>query len=1283
MRFGIFYALKYGVTVLKLKHKLAILFFAISFFPALIITVLTYRDYAKTFEKDELGSLNHIANYKATEIKLYFDNVAGNIRSMQSSWCIKENLPIIIKHFNDRASPAFISARKILDERFQPTQETRGLIDIMLVDTNGIVVYGTNREHAHVGGPVGDPGNKAFEEGSKGIYVTDVFPDQDGNKRYRLLISAPYLTSDGALLGVILFEINPDSIFKLTEDFTGLGKTGETLLGMREDDNAIYLNPLRHDPKSAFSKRIRIGSNIAIPIQKAVQGEDGSGYSIDYRGVKVIAAWRYIPSIRWGLVAKIDIAEALKPLDSLKNILVFIFFLLFILCWSISYLIAITLARYHDNLDGLVKERTAQISTLNRNIEFILGATKTGLDIIDPDYNMVYIDPEWQKIYGNPKGKKCYEYFMGRNTACPACGIRKAFETKKPVITEEVLLKEGNRPIQVTTIPYQDAKGNWLVAEINVDISNIKEAEKKIEKYQHHLEELVKERTQQLMESEELFRLLFDEATDGFLVVDTGTRRFKMVNNAICQALGYTKEELLNLRVDDIHPVDALPKVLKEFELQASGAIKLASALPVQRKDRSIFYADVSTTHIIVSGEEYMMGSFRDITERIKTEEILQASETRYRRLFESAKDGILILDAGSGTIVDANPFIKDLLGYPSDELVGKELWEIGTFKDIADSKESFLELQNKGYIRYENLPLQTKDGQTKEVEFVSNRYKVDHVEVLQCNIRDITERRKAEAALTISEANYRAIFESASDAITVRDIESYAIVDANEQACELFCYPKEELLTIPPEKLFSDEDPNSWKYVKPIYEKAASGEPQSVELLLKDKAGRTFWVESHIKRSIIGGSYRILTIAHDISERKDSEDKIRQLNSSIAKANEELKRLALIDAHTGLYNYHYYNSVIDSEFARAQRQDSKLSLIMMDIDYFKSINDVYGHPFGDLILKQFAELLKKTVRLYDTVVRFGGEEFIVIAPGAGDKEAMALGKRIISAVESFNFGDSKNKVKLKISAAVGSYPDDSGIKTSQDFISIADHILGKAKEEGGNRVYSSLDGKSPTSGKLSEKEPSIISLKDKIQKLTARSNQSVAEAIFAFAKTIELKDRYTGEHVDDTMHYAVMIAEKLGLPDHEIEIVKYAAALHDLGKVGIPEAILHKTGKLSEKEIDMIRLHPQIGVDIVRPIHFLHDIIPAMLHHHERWDGSGYPTGLKKESIPLGARIVAVADAYQAMTSDRPYRNALSHEKAKDSLKKGSGTQFDPKIVDIFLAILSSEKKSSGHRKG
>jgi putative nucleotidyltransferase with HDIG domain len=262
------------------------------------------------------------------------------------------------------------------------------------------------------------------------------------------------------------------------------------------------------------------------------------------------------------------------------------------------------------------------------------------------------------------------------------------------------------------------------------------------------------------------------------------------------------------------------------------------------------------------------------------------------------------------------------------------------------------------------------------------------------------------------------------------------------------------------------------------------------------------------------------------------------------------------------------------------------------------------------------------------------------------------------------------------MSLSAVSFPEDRA-KNGMDLVNLADILMNKAKEGGGNRAYSTLDVRSPLSKGMEKisKAVGIKTLKNTINKLNKRSKQGLSESIFAFAKTLELKDHYTGEHVENTVHFAIGVARELNLPKEDVELIKQAAMLHDLGKIGISESILLKKGKLNKKEFDEIKSHPQIGADIIRPIQFLHDLIPFIFYHHERWDGKGYPAGIKGEDIPLGARIIAIADVYQALTSDRPYHQAFSKKAAIDIIKRSSGTQFDPRIVSAFLKVVNKEK--------
>ncbi|MGE5308627.1 MAG: diguanylate cyclase [Deltaproteobacteria bacterium] len=428
------------------------------------------------------------------------------------------------------------------------------------------------------------------------------------------------------------------------------------------------------------------------------------------------------------------------------------------------------------------------------------------------------------------------------------------------------------------------------------------------------------------------------------------------------------------------------------------------------------------------------------------------------------------------------------------------------------------------------------------------------------------------------------------------------------------------------------------------------------------------------VRNPRMGGVEWVIETLEDITERKQAEQEMARLNRELLKTNKRLRELALRDPHTGLYNHRYLEEALDVEITRSRRYEQPLSLIMLDVDYFKSINDVYGHPFGDLILQQLAQQLKKLVRRYDIVGRYGGEEFVIISPGVDRFQTIIQAQRILDEIGLYSFGNKTHEVRIKLSMAVVSYPEEK-IAAPMDLVDLADMIMDKAKEDGGNRVYSSFDVKGRLAVKRRKRPENVVSLRHKLGKVTKQANQSLVESIFAFAKTIEIKDHYTGEHVERTVEYATRLARMLGYPSEMIDAVKQAAILHDLGKIGISDHILLKDSKLSAEEYDEIKKHPQIAADILRPIKFLHKIIPFILYHHERWDGKGYPAGLKGENIPAGARIISVADVYQALTSNRPYRKAFSRDEAIKILRDGAGSQFDPKIVRIFLKLLKTKK--------
>lgn len=695
-------------------------------------------------------------------------------------------------------------------------------------------------------------------------------------------------------------------------------------------------------------------------------------------------------------------------------------------------------------------------------------------------------------------------------------------------------------------------------------------------------------------------------------------------------------------------------------------------------------------------------------------EKILKITKENFELLFKLVPVAIFTIDKEM-RVTTWNKKAEEITGYSAGEMTGKEC---AVFMEESCRKQCVLSLgAPENPILARECTLKRKDGQLRTVlksadilrdengvvlggiesfEDITERKRLEErlrdsrAELeIRVNVRtaelsksnellhqEITRRGKTDEALRQSERFLSNIFFSIQDGISILD-RDFNIIRVNQAMEKWYAHA----MPLVGKKCY--EAYHCRNSICTVCPTAETLKTKDVAYELVPKRGPegkiTGWLDlysfPHFDQET-GELQGVIEYVRDISARKSIEEKIEKLNKELLKSNRILKQLSLTDSHTGLYNHRFLSHIIDSEFHRAKRFATPLTVIMLDIDYFKSINDVYGHQFGDLILKQLARQLKKMVRKYDIVIRFGGEEFIIVSPGIDRTHGVNMAQRLLNALNLYNFGDSEHSVKLKLSLAVVSYPEDSANR-GMGLINLVDQILNKAKDSGGDRVYSSLDTKKETiaSAAQDQQASDVTVLKGKIDKLTKRANQSIVEAIFAFAKTIELKDHYTGEHVEDTVHYATEIARALNLSKQDIELIRQASILHDLGKIGISENILLKRAKLTKKEFEEIKRHPQIGADIIRPIQFLHKLIPFIFYHHERWDGLGYPSGTKAEEIPLGARIIALADTYQALTSDRPYRKAYSKNQAIKIIKKASGIQFDPKIVSTFLKVLEEDK--------
>ena len=377
-------------------------------------------------------------------------------------------------------------------------------------------------------------------------------------------------------------------------------------------------------------------------------------------------------------------------------------------------------------------------------------------------------------------------------------------------------------------------------------------------------------------------------------------------------------------------------------------------------------------------------------------------------------------------------------------------------------------------------------------------------------------------------------------------------------------------------------------------------------------------------------------------------------------------------DRLTGVANRETLLAMLATEVDRAGRHYKPLSVAFIDIDRFKPINDTHGHNSGDAVLRQVAEILAGSIRASDTFGRYGGEEFMLILPETLPEEAVGLAEELRTLVMSQHFTIARNQtIKATISIGISG---GRGSELQLDMlVDRADAAMYAAKSLGRNRVYlyRELDEES-----LVRRAP--ISPEHQAQ-ATAIGQWANDTATQALASVLAPQPQHRGRPSDMIASLATGLALEMGLPHEEIERIRIASLLHDLGKIAIPEEILDKPSTLSDSEWQTIGEHPRIGQVILEQASSLREAIPVVLHHHERYNGGGYPHGLRGSEIPLGARIVAVADAYHAMVHDRPYSAAVNHERALEELRTHAGTQFDPVVVEVFCEIYGAAVPPDG----
>lgn len=391
-------------------------------------------------------------------------------------------------------------------------------------------------------------------------------------------------------------------------------------------------------------------------------------------------------------------------------------------------------------------------------------------------------------------------------------------------------------------------------------------------------------------------------------------------------------------------------------------------------------------------------------------------------------------------------------------------------------------------------------------------------------------------------------------------------------------------------------------------------------------------------------------------------------------------------DTLTLLYNHRCFQELLSDEISRAETSKQNLSVIMLDICNITKINKDLGHAKGDEVIKLVAENIRKNVREGDIAARYGGDELAIILPNTTVEQAKYVAEYLTYALSCFYIDDVG---PVKVSVGISSYPECANDKEKLLILAEQAMYISKAKgyRDGMSAIISSADfnfwddiALKSYAEVLGKRHAQLgVNFEDE---LLAKFNVDHAEVprnrIFdiatSLAGAIDAKDPYTKDHSTCVAKYSAALARAINLPEEEIDRIRLGALLHDVGKIGIPERVLQKEGPLSDEEWVIMKQHPTIGAEkVLMPNASLRDLIPIVKYHHERIDGKGYPEGLSNGDIPLAAKIVAIADTYHALTSDRPYRKGMSIEKAVSILEEGAGSQWDADLVRTFISIAPS----------
>jgi diguanylate cyclase len=724
--------------------------------------------------------------------------------------------------------------------------------------------------------------------------------------------------------------------------------------------------------------------------------------------------------------------------------------------------------------------------------------------------------------------------------------------------------------------------------------------------------------------AKERFESIFNTSPDGVFISSIADGTIWNINEGFTRLTGYTREETIGKTSLDINLYQNVSD--RQFiynELVTKGICENFET-NINKKNGELITVLISSKKNIFNGVPHDTCVIRDISDRKLAEDKVRKSSERYHLLFENAVEAVVVTQFAKIRL--CNPMAETLTGYTRDELLTLSITKFIHPEDLEFAIKSHVNRPEEGNaVNRFDFRVLSKSNEVKWVETKSIVIEWDEQPATLNFLTDITERKKAVQALVESETKYRLITEFASDVIWVLNLTKDQYTYMSPSVYNLRGYTSEEAMALGVANSFTSDSLQVVRYsliknLEHFKQNPKASNHYINELQQTCKNGDVIWVEESTKyRYNVEGEVEIVGVTRNIEDRKKTES--------------EILYLSYHDQLTGLKNRRFFDEIIKE---LEKKKCLPLALIMADVNGLKLTNDAFGHRAGDVVLTTVANTLKNQCRSCDYAARIGGDEFVLLLPETDVKTAETILAHINSAIAE------EQKENMVISVSIGLAVRN---KASEEIV----EIFKKAEDD----MYR--------------------------QKL-AESSSLRSKTIDLIMNTLYEKNNREMLHSKRVGQLCELIAKTLNLESNAVNQLRLAGLMHDIGKIGIDEKILNDKSSLTKDEWVEVKRHTEIGYRILSSVNEFSEIADCILEHHEHWDGTGYPRGLKGEEISLQGRVISLADAYDAMTSDRTYREALSEEDAVAEIAACAGTQFDPELAKIFIEKVLNNPVDTGN---